>query len=440
MCFTHSTFFCPGSRNLLLTLVIEIPYLATYEYERETMNALIPRHEHNHNHNIKSGDITSSQIPELQKKLESFLPYSIPLVERIKFHLRHPISETSRIFVAASEIPQDDTLATGPSRPTNNMQQNQNVNVSDTWLRQDTTTSAATPWLAAHIDLAHYGQTQVWLFASWEHPSHSSHTRTHTHTHTHTHTEEKKNNDIDIDPLHEALVNSLFKYIYTTLIPTMPTTPSEEWLTLRRTGKTLTTPYARTKILFGTVGDKLWRYFPDHARARTDPGYLKYIFTPDNNPATAARDASFRLPQDYTFTPLRPTDLQTVLDRSSIPRTLSTLSEYLNVGVVYQSNPDPVAWGFLGKDASISSLHTETEHRGLGIALCVTRELIRRQHRQASEHGDDKTETGLRWAHADVSQSNMPSRRVMEKLGGKPMWMVMWTELDLEKICQPSTS
>ncbi|KIW14782.1 hypothetical protein PV08_07567 [Exophiala spinifera] len=415
---------------------------------------------HDQNQDVKSGPVTSSQIPALQKKLESLLPYSIPLVERIKFHLAHPVSETSRIFVAVYNPAAKDTAAPSPGGPRPSTHRH-TVGVSDTWL-QDTTTSAAAPppWLAAHIDLVHYGQTQVWVFASWEHPSQQ---RQQQHTYTpaptqaqtdaHTHVERENTTTTtggggEYDPIHEALVTSLFKYIYTSLIPTMPTTPSGEWLTLLRTGKTLTTPYSRTKILFGTVSDKLWRYLPDHVRARMDPGYLKYVFTPDN-PITATESAAtaatpFRLPQGYTFTTLLPTHLQTVLDRSSIPRTLSTLSQYVNVGVLHMSSgPDPVAWGFLGKDASVSSLHTEPDHRGLGLAACVTRELIRRQHqRQASDlnHEDEEDTTGRRWAHADVSQSNLSSRRVMEKLGAKPMWRVMWTELDLEKFFYPSPS
>ncbi|KAJ9623319.1 hypothetical protein H2204_011225 [Knufia peltigerae] len=423
---------------------------------------------------IKSGVLDSSQVPSLQKKLESLLPYSIPLWERINFHLsRQLVPETSKIFVAVYTSQDDeeegkDTAsgATGPSG-----------SIGDEWLRRDTTTSSASassnPWLAAHVDLTNYGQTQVWVFASWECPSH---TQTTTDPPTHTKTDDGQNN-----PIHKALMDSLFNYIHETLIPTMPMTPPKEWTTLLETGKTLTTPYSRNKIIFGTVGDELWRYFPHHARARTDPGYIKYIFTPESlenpvmdetgatprppPPEETEKTSSSPLPENYKFTTLVSTHLQTVLDRSTIPRTLSTLSEFVNVGVLYtdtedddkgdnsdSSGPTPIAWGFLGKDSSISSLHTEPEHRGKGLALCVARELLIRRRRQRHNHRHHQRQPdcttqqpkGLPspyyWAHADVSKSNMPSRRVMEKLGGKPMWMVMWTELDLAQICRPSTS
>ncbi|KAK5540663.1 hypothetical protein LTR23_006124 [Exophiala sp. CCFEE 6169] len=244
-------------------------------------------------------------------------------------------------------------------------------------------------------------------------------------------------------------MHELFTYIYTVLVPAMPLEPSDEWLQLKRTGKTLTTPYSRNKVLFGTVGEKLWHLFPQEARARTDPGYLKYVFSPEEkedaaNPTAAAAAATT-------------TDNNENKNISTIPRTLSTLRQYVSVGIFSSSDDDynhtnpnpnprgPVAWGFLGKDASISSLHTEPAHRGKGLAVCLARELLHRQRqrqtRAASPFPEDtstpKGGTGMEmgcWAHADVSQDNIPSRRVMEKLGGKPMWMVMWTELDLEKV------
>ncbi|EXJ61164.1 uncharacterized protein A1O5_11956 [Cladophialophora psammophila CBS 110553] len=311
-------------------------------------------------------------------------------------------------------------------------------------------------------------------------------------------------------------MRALFHYIRNDLVPSLPTSPPDEWLELKRTGKYLSTPYSRNKVLFGTVSEKLWRHFPLQARTRTDAGYWKYLFrvvegekslslsSPQNQhndddgaggnretstPPTSSGVPSSGvplLPPGYEFGPMRPSDLQTVLDRTPIPRTLATLRQFVSLGLFRrdeQPSPGPgrgpaVGWGFLGKDASLSSLHTEPEHRGKGLAVALGRELLRRQHvvspsDAAAEaeaeveeekegeisHGDVGRGRGNRsryptidysrsttsakpfaWAHADVSQSNTASRRVMEKLGGMALWMVMWTEVDMEKMLSSSGS
>ncbi|KIW58433.1 hypothetical protein PV05_02954 [Exophiala xenobiotica] len=409
-------------------------------------------------YHINSGVLSPTQIPNLQQKLDDLLPYSLPVTRRIEYHLGHPISPTARIFVAAAAVPADGDDDGDVQINGDHVHSNQPLPLPGTsshppderwlesWLLSNTSSSSAAsrPWLAAHIDLINYGQTQVWLFASWEVPS-------------------LFRNDSDTvtggGGLYKSLMHELFNYIHTVLVPTMPLEPSDEWLDLKRTGKTLTTPYSRSKILFGTVGEKLWELFPPQARARTDPGYLKYVFSPakeNENVDEAKAEASLAkarlaataadndndntslllLPAEYKFGEMRSSDLQIVLDRSTIPRTLSTLRQYVSVAIFSRdddTDPRPVAWGFLGKDASLSSLHTEPAHRGKGLAVCLARELLQRQTRAFQE---DKR--GMGWAHADVSQDNIPSRRVMEKLGGRPMWMVMWTEVDLEKVCRSS--
>lgn len=387
------------------------------------------------------------------------MPYSIPLARRIQFHLdAKPVSTTARVFVAVA-ADADDVEHTGSVRD------DERDKWLDGWLESSSSSSPSSPsraqghspsWVAAHIDLVNQGQTQVWVFASWEDPA--------TFLSATTTTPAAATTAADA---HSFLMTHLFKYIYTHLVPDMPTAPDADWLELKRTGKYLTQPYSRNKILFGTVGEKLWAHFPSSARARTDSGYLKYIFSPEQEEMLEqeqeqAADTSTNtntdtctntntptpppgtLPADYRFTDLQPHDLQAVLDRTPVPRTLATLSQLVSVGLLYKDSPQPVGWGFLGKDASISSLHTEVEHRGRGLAVCLSRELLRRQGRGFAGRGHEEGEGRERqeeaegkgrargvWAHADVSGANVASRRVMEKLGGKPVWTVMWTELDL---------
>ena len=392
---------------------------------------------------IESWSLKAEQTAQLLAKLESHLPYSIPLLRRIQFHLHHLISSTARIFVAA-------VVGRTRGEPGDDVAANGNPDILETWLSEKQ--SHKHPWIAAHIDLANAGQTAVWAYSSWEsdlnHPFPSSLTDP---------MEAVALTHAEPEPTQKALMRALFSYISTELIPLASTTPSEEWLSLERTGKYLSKPFSRDKVLFGTVSEKLWGVLPRNARTRTDDGYWKYIFEIESG---AHRESSSRngsvsassLPEGYSFGVMKDENLQTVLDRSPIPRTLGTLRQYVSVGLFHDSSPAPIGWGFLGKDASLSSLHTEPEHRGKGLAVTLGAELLRRQHvatslagthstdgkdsrRVNGQAGDDgmMEEERFTWAHADVSKNNTASIRVMEKLGGKPIWMVMWTEVDMQE-------
>jgi hypothetical protein len=111
---------------------------------------------------------------------------------------------------------------------------------------------------------------------------------------------------------------------------------------------------------------------------------LKYIFSPpvEAQAETTTRGADSvgqQLPDGFRLGDMRTQDLQLVLDRSPIPRTLTTLKQLVSVGLFHGERETPVGWGFLGKDASISSLHTEAEFRGKGLAVLLTMELLKRK-------------------------------------------------------------
>ncbi|OAL36704.1 hypothetical protein AYO20_04036 [Fonsecaea nubica] len=492
---------------------------------------------------IHSTGLAPHQLPALLARLEALMPYSIPLLRRIQFHLHEePASESARVFVAVADATDGDSAdgdgdGDGDSWRGKGIRDgngdDDDAEFVDRWLRAKKsgervetkgradaaggeTGEAVTrpqPWVAAHIDLANAGQSQVWTFASWEAdeddglyplPSSSSAAAPASTSalqsppspspsppdslpHGSPLPSDSSTPTPTATTVHHALMHSLFEYIHTTLIPRLPTSPPPSWLELQRTGKYLTTPYSRDKVLFATVCEKLWGYFPPEARARTDDGYWKYLFRvaqqeeeeeeqtgrvstwsalPAPVPPSSSTSASASpseptppLPPTYRFGPMQPSHLQAVLDRTPIPRTLATLRQYVSLGVFYRDQPDPIGWGFLGKDASLSSLHTEPEHRGRGLAVALGRELLKRQHvvspfaAAAEVAAQDEAATAktpstatpvspagsYTWAHADVSQSNTASRRVMEKLGGTPRWMVMWTEVDIERVVSLSS-
>jgi GNAT superfamily N-acetyltransferase len=400
---------------------------------------------------VEHAILTSLQIPLLVRKLEACLPCSLPLLRRIQFspRLHQPVSATARIFLAACREKaqggdgDDDTTATWHP---------------DSWLSDLTCpVDDARPWLAAYIDLAPAGQTQVWLFGSWEaspaYPLPSSLSPLANLALT--------ESSEQFPQMHKMLLQSLFAYISRDLVPLRPEQPPDEWLMLEREGKYLSKPYSKFKVLFGTVGEKLWGGFDRASLTRTDAGYHKFVFRipyspknedkeideADTDSAIAAQNlgngqhaASLAsmdttiglvpqpfLPADYSFGAMQDSYLQTVLDRTPIPRTLATLRELVSLGIFHTSSSTPVGWGFLGRDASLSSLHTEPEHRGKGLAVALGAELLRR----GSTKEEKDRAGGWFWGHADVSKHNEASLRVMDKLGGKPKWMVRWNECDI---------
>ena len=190
------------------------------------------------------------------------------------------------------------------------------------------------------------------------------------------------------------------------------------------------------------------------------------------------------LPDGYRFTNnhgerkgLQEYQTPLVISRTHIPRSKRTLVERMRSVVIYHDPPSaltavlssapadtevdlagveeadkaknekemPVAWCFLALDASLATLHVESEHRGKGIAGLLMREMMRwgmdddRSGRRfwVRDAGPDEKEAlhyngdQDSWAHSDVSIGNIPSRRVMEKLGGELTWTVTWTVVDL---------
>ncbi|RMZ82473.1 hypothetical protein DV737_g1964, partial [Chaetothyriales sp. CBS 132003] len=334
--------------------------------------------------NIITQELSGAQVDTLLAKLISLLPYPIPLTRRLQYHQRQP-SSTAHILLAyfPHSLPPNAKHVLGD-----------NPNADENEIAHLIPPPHAT-WLAAHVDLATPGETQAWLFASWELPSSQP--------------------DAAIE---QNLVYALFSHLYHNLVPAQSTEPTADWLLLKHTGKYLSQPYCRNKVLFGSVHEKVYQYFPQAAITRIDPSYGKYIFeysTPLIPPVG--------FPDGYALGDMTDDLLQTVVDSSPIPRTLKTLKSLPNVGLYHGHRL--IAWAFLGKDYSVCSVHTEPEYRGRGFAVALARELM---HRQAQILGDGP----VAYAHADVSVSNAASNSVMKKLQGQVMWEIAWIELDLE--------
>ncbi|KAL1603981.1 hypothetical protein SLS60_005573 [Paraconiothyrium brasiliense] len=132
------------------------------------------------------------------------------------------------------------------------------------------------------------------------------------------------------------------------------------------------------------------------------------------------------LPEELRWGEMREKDIAIVQARTSIPRTSQTLMSLKSVGVFERFTDKPVAWTFLGLDGSLTTLHTEPEWRGKGIAKAVAVKIF-------MEHapGLAVDEEGDAWAHADVYLGNVQSESVCRSLGGKPAVKILWVRIDL---------
>lgn len=145
----------------------------------------------------------------------------------------------------------------------------------------------------------------------------------------------------------------------------------------------------------------------------------KFFFKVADLPETRA------LPEGLRWGTMREEDLAVVQARTSIPRTTRTLMSLASVGV-FEETGKPVAWTFLGLDGSLTTLHTEEEWRGKGIAKAVAVKIMR-------EHAGTLAvdEEGNAWAHADVYVGNVQSESVCKSLGGRAGASILWCRIDI---------
>ncbi|RFU25339.1 hypothetical protein B7463_g10998, partial [Scytalidium lignicola] len=89
---------------------------------------------------------------------------------------------------------------------------------------------------------------------------------------------------------------------------------------------------------------------------------------------------------------------------------------------VVSKTGSPIAWGFLGPDGSLTSLHCEEEYRGKGLAKAVAQKLFRERVKDFGPDG---------FCHADVAEDNMRSQGVCRSLKGSAVWTTYWTWIDI---------
>ncbi|KGO64082.1 Acyl-CoA N-acyltransferase [Penicillium italicum] len=188
-----------------------------------------------------------------------------------------------------------------------------------------------------------------------------------------------------------------------------------------------------------------------------DPPYYKYFFRRSEFTPEAESDrsadlpyADLSLPSGYRFHDREGREgvlskhLDLVQSRTHIPRPKTKLSTMPSMAVYFDSGSSdademPIAWGFLGMDGALATLHVEPEHRGRGLAVPLSKAIMRRGMSLDGVFGagsvdsvDSQTQERVgAWAHAEVAGYNKASQRVMEKIGGRILTTVTWTVIEL---------
>lgn len=351
---------------------------------------------------LTSAVVSIERLPHFVKEtLKPQLPYSLPLYRRCQYHAtRSSRAPHAEIWMVTAGDQSSPGLLSQQGEPTANQRDRHH-------------------WLAAYIDLSNSGQTQVWTFASWEADLGASADPASAVRELHDY------------PIFAGLFNALFSHIRKKHVPKLSQDPPAEWQKLKDSGKIVSLPFSRSKVLFGTLAECHWFFLDDYPTtggqgvSRADKGYLKHIFRSE-----ASSLVSGSPPDTLYFAPMEEKHLQIILDRTNIPRTIETVRQLHRVGL-FNEDKVPIAWGMLSKDGSISSLHTEPEYRGKGLAEVVSRRLFADQLQIFMDDTDPGAVDTVVYCHADVSAANHASTRVMEKLGGKVMWKVAWIEVEL---------
>ncbi|RAH63973.1 uncharacterized protein BO66DRAFT_433005 [Aspergillus aculeatinus CBS 121060] len=430
-----------------------------------------------HEHPPSTWSSSSGILPRLQSQL----PYSIPLLRRIQHHLAYPTS-TATVLATFPAVHQHETpRSTAPATAPEEEEEEEE------------------PWLTAYIDLHAGRETQVVIYSSAEADSSvdvdvslpsSVHAPGPKSTGTETGTGSQRSLSL-LSSNHTQTIRrqllALFQHIKTHLLPAytahlaaagpvtttatktdhqLPPPPPQAFLIGNlHTGllavllagptptSTETDEHALAAVYTSGVGSasfvpglKVHRY--DHAP------YVKYLFGREEvvcprdgdcggSSAATGRDG-FRFHTRDGRQGVQPQHFALVRSRTVIPRSDATLAMLPGAAVYAPTagagdggTENPVAWAFLGPDGSLATLHVEAEYRGQGLAGRVAREAMRRgmveDGRWWNGNGngeEDKTGEGM-LVHTNVAMGNGASRRVMEKLGGKLGWTVTWTVVEV---------
>ncbi|KAG9941530.1 chaperone protein dnaJ, partial [Aureobasidium melanogenum] len=290
--------------------------------------------------------------------------------------------------------------------------------------------NANDPWIVAFVDRTCRPETEVWIAASWEHDTPT---------------------DDSWLPQADSLVKSTIERISkvesspqevgTVVNPRKPPGLPSTFTGSASVDRDHYLQHLQNEqiALFGSIHsstckilNRLGLVDPNSAAVSNLP-YRKYIFDLGDNVTSRS------LPPGFVYGKVDPKDYPLVKSRTQIPRQDRTLVQLPSVAIyptdTSSTTPQPIAWAFLGLDASLTTLHVEPAYRGLGLAKSLSLKLFSEdmniywQHNPTTGEGGDHVDE--RYGHADVATDNIASQRVCESLGGNWHFEVFWMRIVL---------
>ena len=174
--------------------------------------------------------------------------------------------------------------------------------------------------------------------------------------------------------------------------------------------------HEKTSLIIDRLGILTWKY-----KAALVPNFT-FIWDVDSLPPVKT------LPTGLKWGELKLEHFALVRSRTQIPRQDRTLSVLPNLGIFVEDTDQLVSWAFVGLDASLTTLHVESEWRGKGLAKAITTKLFRDKMGIFWEDGIQKL------AHGYVIVGNEESEGLCRSLGGRSDWEVYWLRVDLSKV------
>ncbi|KAL1869558.1 hypothetical protein Plec18167_007856 [Paecilomyces lecythidis] len=364
--------------------------------------------------------------------LRTQLPYSVVVLRRIQHHFAYP-SSTAHVIAT---FPPPSPTAT------------------------EANVSPSSPWMVSIVDLFRGRETQVYIYSSLEKDASTP-------------PQDSENFVSKFTAAPEMLAEAqgqllaLLRYMKTNLLPEYlasrestidPLASSNNTTAITSLAKVPAPP--PTAFLVGAMHTGLLALLTASGGysdlnpipgiriiRRDDPPYIKYLFPPETCKTSSGQSGETvsPLPKGYRFTDRKgrygvlPHQFDLVSSRTHIPRSRESLAKMPGVAIYYDGDSInstdgdeemPIAWEFLAFDGSFATLHVEPEHRGRGLAVQISREIMRSRLLEGEIFRQQGSE-GEAWGHVDVATYNLASRAVMKKIGGKKAWTVTWTVIEL---------
>ncbi|KAI2629010.1 hypothetical protein GGS21DRAFT_234213 [Xylaria nigripes] len=332
------------------------------------------------------------------------LPYSLPLVRRLRFMAFPGGCTDSTRVLWSSRVSVEEYSASAGAGAGASMGADGDVGAAGI---------ATTPFAAAYLDFSRGPETELWLFSSMEvRVGLSGDVRVQGDSKGAVNGTGRSGRDGDVSDEDEiGCVMALLREIKRE--QDLYFVPGTERARARQS----------PSILVGNLNEVLREALVARGVGIVSTGlYDKWMFRVDDLP-------DIRLPETlltmegmrWAWDVLRQKDFALAISRTNIQRTERTL-KLLPSMALYLDDETPIAWALLGPDSSLSSLHCEEPYRGRGIAKVVAAKLLKDRIR---EYGDD----GYAWA--DVAPDNIQSQGVCRSLKGRVKWQISWSLLDL---------